>query len=253
MDGTEHREVPSTEHYEQLLAHIYDWMQGGWDAKADQNRALFDTLGVRPSTEGDLAVDLGAGTGYQAVPLAELGYSVLAIDASAAMVEQLTARTSVVAPEQVTAIVDDLCRVDSHLDRPVQLFVCMGDTLFHLATHEDLIELLRTMYAAQPSGGRVVLSFRDGTTPASGDGRFLPVRSDADRVFTCFVEEVDADHLRIHDLVHVRSDTGFSQNLSSYTKIRIRTDWLVDQIVAAGYEPPKVSVEAGMTVITTQR
>lgn len=71
--------MPSvTEHYESLLAPIYVWMAGGMDAAITRGRAEVDVVCPRPSIS-KWAVDLGAGFGIHAIPLADIGYSVLAL------------------------------------------------------------------------------------------------------------------------------------------------------------------------------
>jgi hypothetical protein len=42
-----------------------------------------------------------------------------------------------------------------------------------------------------------VATFRDYTTLPAGDARFIPVRSDPDRIHTCFLEEAQ-QHVRVH-------------------------------------------------------
>lgn len=73
------------EHYETHLAPVYSWTVGGID------RAL--SLGTRDLADiiasDGLAVDLGAGFGMHAIPLARAGYRVLAIDTSAYLLDEL--------------------------------------------------------------------------------------------------------------------------------------------------------------------
>ena len=81
--------MPSvTEHYESLLAPIYVWMAGGMDAAITRGRAEVDAVCPRPSIS-QWAVDLGAGFGIHAIPQADIGYSVLAIDSSGTLVSSM--------------------------------------------------------------------------------------------------------------------------------------------------------------------
>jgi len=73
-----------------------------------------------------IAVDLGAGFGAHAVPLASAGYRVLAIDSSAELLGQLR-QTAGKLPIQ--CIEDDLLTFEDYLDEPVDLILGMGDTL----------------------------------------------------------------------------------------------------------------------------
>ena len=73
--------VSVMEHYENLLSDVYTWLMGGFDSAKEKNAEFFQTRNVRPSSS-KVAVDLGAGSGFQSIPLAELGYSVLSVDLS---------------------------------------------------------------------------------------------------------------------------------------------------------------------------
>ncbi len=246
--------VASLDHYETLLAEVYDWMQGGWDHKVEQSRTLFETLSIKPSSPGAVAIDLGAGTGYQAIPLAELGFVVTAVDASATMLDQLRDRAGQSGLSgEVTVVEADICRYATELDGAAEVVVCMGDTLTHLPSAAAVGDLIADLHRGQAPGGRIVLGFRDGSQPLIGDGRFIPVRSDEDRVFTCFIEEIDESSVRVHDVVHQRSDGGFVQHVSSYIKIRLSTGGVAEQLLKAGYLEQETALIAGMTIISATK
>ncbi len=154
---------------------------------------------------------------------------------------------------EVHTVEADLCRFTDHVTAPVELVVCMGDTLSHLPSHEQVAELLAAASGVQDAGGRIVLGFRDGSQALAGDSRFIPVRSSDERVFTCFIEEINEDTVRVHDVLHVKSDEGFVQNVSSYNKIRLSAQWMAEQLTGAGYQPPTTSVAAGMTIMSAVR
>ena len=80
-----------SEHYDRLLGPVYSWMVGDAVAAMESNRAELQALGLRPVTTG-LAVDLGAGPGLHAIPLAQMGYSVVAVERCAALAGELRAR-----------------------------------------------------------------------------------------------------------------------------------------------------------------
>lgn len=253
--------INSQQHYETLLAEVYDWMQGGWDQRVRQSRELFENLLIKPGQPGKAAVDLGAGTGYQAIPLAELGFTVTAVDASVTMLAQLQDHLNEEAKPDgasseagpIHTVVADICRFAESLGEPADLVVCMGDTLSHLESHQHVATLIGDLHRSQPAGGRIVLGFRDASQPLVGDSRFLPVRSDDDRIFTCFIEEIDEQTVRIHDVVHTKTNGGFVQNVSSYRKIRLTSDWVVEQLIGASYQEPDVTTEMGMTIISARK
>jgi len=83
--------MPSvTEHYENHLAPVYLWMAGGIDMAVRRGQAEVEAVCPRP-LKWRLAVDLGAGFGMHAIPLANLGHSVLAIDSCTARHAMATA------------------------------------------------------------------------------------------------------------------------------------------------------------------
>jgi 2-polyprenyl-3-methyl-5-hydroxy-6-metoxy-1,4-benzoquinol methylase len=116
------------EHYEQQLAAIYSWMSGGADAAIERNREHFRRLEVDSVPRG-LAVDLGAGVGFQSVPLAGLGFAIVALDFSPQLLAELRKHAKGL---PVRTVQDDLLNFDRHIDEQAQLIVCMGDTLTHL-------------------------------------------------------------------------------------------------------------------------
>jgi 2-polyprenyl-3-methyl-5-hydroxy-6-metoxy-1,4-benzoquinol methylase len=79
------------DHYDQQLASVYSWMAGTPESAIKRNYALFRQLEISLSQRG-LAVDLGAGSGFQSIPLAELGFSVVAVDFCAALLSELSDR-----------------------------------------------------------------------------------------------------------------------------------------------------------------
>src|SRR5213594_3625671 len=100
-----------TEHYDHHLVPIYSWMIGDVAAAIERNREELRALGVSPRTTG-AAVDLGAGPGLHAIPLAELGFTVLAIDSCSALVEDLQERAKSL---PVRGVVGDLLQFRDHL------------------------------------------------------------------------------------------------------------------------------------------
>ena len=79
------------DHYDRQVASVYSWMAGTPEAAFQRNRDLFRQLAI-DSTPRGLAVDLGAGSGFQSIPLAELGFSVVAVDFCAALLSELRDR-----------------------------------------------------------------------------------------------------------------------------------------------------------------
>ena len=68
----------SATHYKTHLGPVYSWMLGDLEAAFARSAAEVDDLPL-PAARG-VAIDLGAGLGLHAVPLAQRGFEVVAID-----------------------------------------------------------------------------------------------------------------------------------------------------------------------------
>ena len=76
------------QHYDEVLSDVYSWMFGGFESGIQRNVEFFNELQLTPKNSG-IAVDLGAGCGFQSIPLAEAGYSVTAIDLDSKLLIEL--------------------------------------------------------------------------------------------------------------------------------------------------------------------
>jgi SAM-dependent methyltransferase len=240
--------MSAREHYDSHLGPVYGWMVGGIDPAIERGAVELARLRLTPERSG-IAVDLGAGFGAHAIPLARRGFHVLAIDSCAALLDELTARTRGLTIDVIQA---DLLSFTDHLTAEPELIVCMGDTLTHLADAASVSELIRSVSAALDTGGRFVSTFRDYSTPLSGERRFIPVRSDEHRILTCFLE-YDETHVTVHDILHERSGTEWTFRVSTYRKVRIAPQWLVESLRQHGFTVARDDGPAGMVGIVATR
>lgn len=154
---------------------------------------------------------------------------------------------------------DDLRNFPAHLPgHAPQVIVCMGNTLTHLLTLAEVAGTIRDAAGALAPGGVLVLAFRDlFTHELTGPARFIPVRSDAHRVFTCFLE-YGPDFVTVHDLLHERDagageDAPWRFNVSAYRKLRLDPAWVRAQITAVGLHLTKDAVEGGFVVLVARK
>ncbi len=221
----------AAKHYETLLARHYSWMVGAaFDAKVAEQQALLEELSVH----GDgLAIDLGCGPGYQSVALAKLGFSpVRAVDGSEILLNELAGHTKSLAIEPVHGDIRSLKKFAA--PESVSAIVCMGDTLTHLASLDDVSQLLADAHASLKPGGMLALTFRDLSIERSGLDRFLPIRADEDRIMTC-VLEFETDHVVINDLIYVREGQNWSLHKSSFRKVRLGVEDVLADLRLLGF------------------
>jgi SAM-dependent methyltransferase len=227
-------------HYEKHLGPVYTWMIGDLDAAFARGRSELDELGLKPLTNGT-AIDLGAGFGLHSVPLAERGYAVTAIDSCKSLLDELRLR----APSlPIDAVVGEISAFRSYVQQPVDVVLCMGDTLTHLPDFADVDSLLDGAADVLRSGGVFAATFRDyASRPLRGDDRFIPVRSDENRILTCFLE-YSADRVTVHDLIHEREKDRWRQRVSSYPKLRLHPERVVERLTKLGF---LVGLDIGMS------
>jgi 2-polyprenyl-3-methyl-5-hydroxy-6-metoxy-1,4-benzoquinol methylase len=218
-------------HYRDHLAPVYIWMTGGLEVAFEAGRAELESLAL-PAHPGQLAIDLGAGFGMHAVPFARKGGRVLAIDSSQELLSSLALSTTGL-PAQV--VHGDLLEFQSHLTDPPDVVLCMGDTITHLPDLSSVKRLVKAVAAAIASRGTFIISFRDYAVPLHGDRRFILVRSDGERILTCFLED-EEDTVRVHDVLHQRDGEAWRMSISSYRKLRISPEALIDLARSSGFD-----------------
>jgi SAM-dependent methyltransferase len=227
-----------TEHYERLLSQHYTWMFGVSleDRVTEQKSFLSRTLApVNYTRQNALAVDLGCGPGFQTIALAQLGFSpVIAIDTSAELLDELRSHIGSLPVRIEQADLRDLPAIVQTGQATV--IVCMGDTLTHLPEKSDVSALFRGAFERLRPGGMFVITFRDLTNELHGTDRFIPVRSDENKIMTCFLEFENQDSVVVHDLVYIRQDAGWSLTKSNYRKLRLGIEWVREELSRAGFD-----------------
>ncbi len=176
------------------------------------------------------AVDLGAGFGMHTIPLARSGYQVLAVDSSEYLLAELRCHCSGL---NVDVAVADLLDFQDYMPEKADLVLCMGDTLTHLQDEDQVATLMHRVRSALRPGGHFVATFRDYRVLPSGANRFIPVRSDANRIHTCFLEEM-AEHVLVHDVLYERGGDAWNMKVSSYKKLRLSPEQALEAAKAAG-------------------
>lgn len=235
-------------HYQDFLAHYYSWMSGGSEQGVEANRRFFQANGIFPA-QSKLALDLGAGSGFQSIPLARSGFEVIAIDFNPDLLKELkrsAGRLSIV------TIQDDLLNFCEHTPRKAELIVCMGDTLTHLQTLAEVRRLLADVHRTLETDGRFILSFRDMTQELEALDRFIPVRSDSTNIFTCFLE-YEEKHVKVHDIVYAKTGDRWVMEKSCYRKRRISPKWVNGCLTDLGFKIDDLSVDKAMITIIARK
>jgi 2-polyprenyl-3-methyl-5-hydroxy-6-metoxy-1,4-benzoquinol methylase len=235
-------------HYENHLAGYYSWMCGDFDQAKTRFQKMLERNGIFPS-HTKLALDLGAGHGIQSVAMSDMGYHVTAIDFSEQLLQQLKARD---ASHAIGAIKEDIRNFRKHLDIHAELIVCCGDTLTHLETKDQVNNLIKDCSEVLVKNGWLVLSYRDYSVDLNEQRKFIPVKSDQDRILTCILE-YETDKVVVTDLVHEKAGEMWNLNASWYKKLRISPFEVNEQIQRCGLVITFNEVVGGMTTVIAKK
>jgi SAM-dependent methyltransferase len=235
------------DHYESHLGPIYSWMLGDTDAAFARSDLELESLGLPAA---GTAIDLGAGFGLHALPLARRGFSVIALDAYQPLLDELRSRAGSLPIRTVKA---NLLAFREHIERPVDVILCMGDTLTHLPDTASVESLLTDVAASLKEGGTFAATFRDYvSTPLHGDARFILVRGDEHRILTCFLEYADTA-VTVHDVLHEREGGQWRLRVSSYPKLRLSPADVADALSLRRLHVQRQTAQGGMVRIVARK
>ncbi len=218
------------EHYDNHLGNFYSWYTGDFDKNKDIFKALCMDSNIKPDDAG-LAIDLGAGNGIQTIALADLGFKVKAIDFNRHLLDALKLK---IGSLPVEVFDDDIRNVGKYSNPKPELIICCGDTITHLDSFAEIEKLIKDAFEILTPNGRIILTFRDYSTELTDTDRFIPVKSDSQRILTCFIEYF-ADKLRVTDLLHEFENDKWVQKASSYYKTRIGRDLVLKYLADSGF------------------
>lgn len=221
------------EHYDQHLGDFYDWMVGDFEAKQQEQYDFFVAHHITPTSNG-VAIDLGAGHGLQSIPLAKIGFHVQAVDFNQQLLAQLKTKS---VGYDIQIIQDDLMHFSQRMPE-AELMVCMGDTIAHLDTFEDLQNLITHCYHSLLPGGKLIASYRDYSGALTGTQRFIPVKSDENRILTCILDYSE-EKVTVTDQLYEKTERGWVQKISAYQKIRVTSEIVHRYLAQTGFKDVK--------------
>lgn len=235
-------------HYDAFLAANYAWISGRPGDQVRKNKKFFSSHSVMPRNNRS-AIDLGAGPGFPSIALAELGYSVTAVDFCQHLLDELRLHAGSLPVETVH---DDIRHYPAWAGRHPAIIVCMGDTLTHLPSVEDAGDLVRQCYRELAPGGRLVLTLRDYSREPDGAEIVIPVQRDAGRIFLCRLHYQE-ETVRVQDILYSRRQGTWSRSEGTYTKIRIAPGTLAGMLTGAGFTIEYSESSCGMIIVVAKK
>ena len=204
-------------------------MTGDFDTARDLQEKIFRKTNI-VSDQNSLAVDLGSGQGIQALALCRTGFKVIAIDFNMQLIDELRNNSE---GNDITIHEDNICNLKNYNYKP-DVITCCGDTLAHLDTFDALETLIADCYSILNNHGKLFITFRDYSTEMKDVDRFIPVKQDATRILTCFLEYF-SDYVRVTDLLYENINDTWQQKVSSYKKLRLSTRQMEQLLLETGF------------------
>lgn len=162
-----------TDEFYDAIAEFYPYFFRDWETQLEREglslRALFRNKGV------ERILDASCGAGTQAIPLAKLGFRVVAADPSSGMLRKAreTAARHGVEPH-ITFMQCDFLALGKHVQPSFDAVVSKGNALPHLLLDEEVETTLKIFFHLLRPAGMVVIGMRDFGPFMEDRPRFLP-------------------------------------------------------------------------------
>jgi len=98
-----------------------------------------------------------------------------------------------------------------------------------LENKADIEKLIEDCANILSKNGKLILSYRDYSTELNDQQRFIPVKSDKDRILTCILD-YESEKVKVTDLLYEKTKNGWNQKVSSYRKVRITPNEIAEMI-----------------------
>ena len=106
--------------------------------------------------------------------------------------------------------------------------------------------------AQSKNKGNFIITFRNLDHELSELDHFIPVKSDENIIFTCFLE-YEPETVKVHDLVYKKDNGNWKLNKSFYRKLRLSQQWVNNQLENVGFSQVESDVNNGLiTIIATK-
>jgi hypothetical protein len=139
-----------------------------------------------------------------------------------------------------------------HPHAPFDAVVCMGDTLLHVPSQEQVKRLLDDIYTHTRTGGKLLLSFRDFSSELHGIDRAIPVRLSEHGQMATFLEYTES-HVNVHDMLFARNNGEWQMTKSAYQKLRLSGDEAGAMVAQAGFTNVQQRIDQGFTILAGEK
>jgi SAM-dependent methyltransferase len=198
------------------LAPYYHLIYPDWETSiARQAGVLDEIIGREVTGAAHSILDVSCGIGTQSLGLAQLGYEVIASDASVASIDR--AKTEAEARNlPIRFSVADMRHVFDHHDRTFDVVLSCDNSVPHLLSDSDVRKAFEQFYQCTRPGGLCLISVRDYAAMELGGTQLKPygLRYDGDTRY--ILAQVWEFHGEIYDLTMYLVEDGGSNECRTH-------------------------------------
>lgn len=199
--------------YDEIAAY-YDLIYADWEASMVRHGAAISALLGRTGDEAGRILDISAGIGTQALPLAQLGFEVVARDVSEGAVRRLRSEARARGLE-IDAARSDMRAVGDSVTGRFDGIISMDNSIPHLLTDDDIVATCRGVRTLLAPDGVFLISVRDysGVDRAPRSSHPYGVRARSGRNYRLGQEWewYDDEHYRTTMVVEVERGDGWEE------------------------------------------
>jgi len=221
---------------------FYDELAGQYNDIVDEARRVSsaeDFAGWLVRTRGARKVlDVACGTGLHTAAMAKLGAEVTAADISPEMLKQAKCNAGVLAEaiQWRQSAMENLAEVTNG---PFDAILCLGNSLPHLLTEEQLHSAVENFKKRLAPSGVVVIQILNYHRILERRERIVGVTRVGDVEYVRFYDFLDG-RIRFNILRLEWRDDGCDHQLYQTTLRPYRSEELIQAFTAAGFQPPMV-------------
>ena len=142
------------------IAEYYDLIYPDWEASMRRHGSAISKMLGDPPVSAFRILDVSAGIGTQSLPLASIGYEVVARDLSSKAILRLE-REAEARGLSIDAGHADMREVGNSVTGPFAAIIAFDNSIPHLLTDADIVESFRSLSQLLASDGVILISVRD--------------------------------------------------------------------------------------------
>lgn len=234
----------TTEFYD-AIAEYYPYFYRDWETQLEREglglRAIFRNKGVQR------ILDASCGAGTQSIPLAKLGFDVVAVDPSQGMLKkahQIATDYGVV--DKIEFIRGDFLDLQNIVNGQFDAIITKGNSLPHLLTDDEIELTIHIFHELLRPGGVIVIGMRDFGPFMEDRPRFLPgfINTDPDGhefiTFDVWEWEDGPPVIATQNLYIMRGKDKDYRAMKRHVTYRpLSTDEVKVVLLEAGFEEPE--------------